>query len=96
MMTANLISDIIAFENGDESDTKHFPEGTVIEVEDYDDNWFSFEDATGIFYECEERPDDVLEFREKYLEKVNVEDQPIKPYKPVPNMTPLGRRFLLL
>ena len=92
MSNATLISDIIAYEEGDESATKHFPAGSLVSIEDTDGDWFMFEDATGIFYECEERPEKAF----RYDDSENVTSQPVKAYVPVPNMTPMGRKYLLL
>ena len=94
MSNATLISDIIAFEEGNESITKHFPVGSEISIEDTDEGWFMFEDAAGMYYECEEQPEKA--FRYDDSDSNNVKGQPVKAYVPVPNMTPLERKFLLL
>ena len=93
MSDATLVADIIAFEEGDESATKHFPAGASIRIEDTDDGWFMFEDASGVYYECEEQPDKVLSYDNQ---ESNVSGKASTAYVPVPNMTPLERKFLLL
>jgi len=96
MSNAILIQDIIAFEDGDESATKMFSKGTRITVEDSESDWFGFypEDDSSMYYECEEAPIVVL--------SRDGSDQAVEPvttanaYEPVPNMTPLTRKYLLL
>ena len=95
MSEAKLISDIIAWENGDEDATKHFPAGTIIQVNDSDVDWFIFTDVTGIYYECDEKPEDSLVYTNVNIQS-NVSNQAVNAYVPVPNMTPLERKFLLL
>lgn len=93
-MWATLKQDIVAYESGDESATKFFEVGSKIDVEDSDEDWFTFYPADDdIPYDSNERPDDVLiwddETEQERVAEVGV-------YNPVPNMTPLSRRHLLL
>lgn len=94
MSYATLVKDIVAHEDGDESTTKMFEVGYLLDVEDWDDDWFSFYDSDGdLVYMCDERPDDVLTFDDA---EHNNPEVPIEKYRPVPNMTPLSRKHLLL
>ena len=96
MSDATLIRDIIAYEQEDDSATKHFPSGSLIKVDDTDEGWFLFEDMHGIWYECEEQPEEVLRYENANIQQNNVSNQSTTAYTPVPNMTPLERKFLLL
>ena len=94
MSYATLAQDIIAHEQDDENATKMFSVGTRLDIEDWEEDWFMFYESEGdIMYECEEQPDDVLRF-----ESANVDSSAVvaTPYRPVPNMTPLTRKHLLI
>ena len=93
MREATLRKPIVA-ENEDTGENKHFPVGAIIYVDDSDDNWFVFEDAAGDYFYAEEQPDNVLEYEEGHGEKVS--SVAVNTYTPVPNMTPLSRKHLLL
>jgi hypothetical protein len=97
MAYAVLKQDIIAHEQEDEESTKMFSVGSRLDLEDWDeDGWFMFYDTEGdMMYECEERPDDVLTFESA---KKNVDSSAVveNAYRPVPNMTPLSRKHLLI
>ena len=101
MAYATLKRDIIAHEDGDDSTTKMFPAGTLLDVEDWDENWFMFSstDDPDWLYECDdEATSNVLTFDDSELNDQDSPDTltPVKAYVPTPNMTRLERKYLLL
>ena len=91
---ATLKQNIVANRDGDDQDSKMFNAGMSLDIEDWDDDWFAFADPnSGDYYECEERPDQALVFDNVKQNSAPTENVP---YRPVPNMTPLSRRHLLL
>ena len=100
MAYAILLRDIIAHEQDDESATKHFPSGTLLDVEDWDDDWFLFSsnDDPHTLYDVSEPTSKALKFDDdEYNEDESFEahTKGSAPYKPVPNMTPQNRKLLL-
>ncbi len=99
MADARLIKDIIAHEEGNKSATKMFNIDDQLEIEDWADEWFLFyDDDSDTVYECIEQPEKVLIFDDQDDQAtLSKPDQiPVSEYKPVPNMTPLSRKHLLL
>lgn len=104
MALAILTQDVIASDEDGES--KVFPSGLEIDVEDWDESWFNFYDSNDNYFESEEKPSLVLAFQDSEFNDQGQEDKlssnaqyPVteeEAYKPVPNMTPLKRKFLLL
>ncbi len=101
MPSATLTQDVIAEDSY--GDTRIFPKGRHIDVEDWDDNWFMFFED-GDEFNSDEKPGLVLSFdddehNQDAQEHINVKKYPVTTddaYKPVPNMTPLNRKYLLL
>lgn len=97
MATAILTQDIIAYD--DEDNHRTFQVDLGIDVEDWDDDYFEFSNPeTGQLFYCDEKPGLVLRFNDQSLNNSsdNTPATSIEQYKPVPNMTPLDKRFLLL
>jgi len=97
MSLAILTQDIIA--QNEDGESKVYPQGLEIDVEDWDDEWFSFyNDDLDMGINCDEKPSAVLSFNDDETDAKS-QQYPVtedEAYVPKPNMVPMNRKYLLL